>query len=131
MGVDRDDALRHRIDIAPDAEVAQAAHGVIGAVRPALVLLDHGDAVGVPTIGARARGVVDGKLGVIGQLGAGQALGPVFVIERSPFAGKILLREGWGGGHGQQQQSGRDACMQLDHSVTISRGATEVKPTTT
>ena len=86
VSVKGDDALRDRIDFAPDAQVAQAAHGVIGAVRPALVLLDHGDAIGVPTIGAETRGVVDGKLGVIGELGPGETLRSVFVIERSPFA---------------------------------------------
>ena len=86
VSVKGDDALRDRIDFAPDAEVAQAAHGVIGPVGAALVLLDHGDAIGVPAIGAETRGVVDGKLGVIGELGPGETLRSVFVIERRPFA---------------------------------------------
>ena len=96
--MESDQLLRRLIVFAPDAQVPQAAHGVIGAVRPALVFGHYRDAVGIVTVGPHARRGVDRKLGVIAQLGTGKTLGTVLVIERRPFSRKIDLREN---GHGR------------------------------
>ena len=77
-----------------DAQVGEAAHGVIGAVRPAFVLTDHGDAIGVVAVGSHPRGVVDGNAGVVAEFGTRDAVWEVLMIEGRPIAGQIDLRGG-------------------------------------
>ena len=47
----------------------------------------------VPGIGAQTRGIVDGQPEVVADLGAGAALGQVFVKSLAPRAGEIDLRQ--------------------------------------
>jgi hypothetical protein len=62
-------------------------------MRPALILGDDRDAVGIVAVRAEAGGFVDGKLGVVAQFGAGEALRAIFMVERRPLAGEIDLCE--------------------------------------
>jgi hypothetical protein len=59
VGVESDGALGLRIDLAPDAQVAETAKPVIRRVRPALVFLHHRNPVGIVAIGLQPGGLVD------------------------------------------------------------------------
>ena len=58
--VERDQALRGRIDLRIDAQRGEPAHRIVGAVLAALVFGDDGDAVCVVAVGAQPRSVVYG-----------------------------------------------------------------------
>jgi len=89
--VDRRHPLGQRIVISRHPHVGQPAVSVVGRVLPALVFTDGRYAVGVVAVGAQARRVVDGEPEVVGQLGSGQPLGSVFVIDGHPGSGEIDL----------------------------------------
>ena len=89
--VDREHALRQRIEDLLDAHVRQAAHRVVAAVRPALILGDDGDSIAVVRVAAQAAGVVQRDARVVAELGARQPLGLILVEQRRPVAGEIDL----------------------------------------
>ena len=78
-----------RIDVGRDPHVGETAHAVVGGVLTALVLADRGDAIGVVAVGPQPRRVVDRQAQVVGQLGTGQPLGTILVIDGHPLAGEI------------------------------------------
>src|SRR5215471_5496739 len=78
-------------------------------MRPALILLDHRDPVGVPAISTHAGGRVNRKLSVVAQLWPWQPLRGIFVIERRPLARKIDLgQRGEYGDSGYHQGTSED-----------------------
>src|ERR1700722_5409529 len=93
MGMDSDQFFGSLIDVPPDSQVAETAHGIIAAMRTALVFRNHRDTVGVVGVAGHSRGGIDGEFGVVAEFRARKPLGPVFVIQRSPFAGEVYLRE--------------------------------------
>jgi len=104
MHVESDHALAGWVDVAPDPNLAQAAQGIVGAVRAALVFFHHRNAVRVVAIGLHPGGIVDRHLCVVGKFGAWPALRTIFVIQRRPLSGKIHLRVQWSGHESRAQQ---------------------------
>src|SRR5262245_66499784 len=72
--VERNEPLRRRIDISPNSNVPETTQRVIRSVRTALIFLDNRYPIRVPAVGAHSRGVVDGYLEVVAQLGARSTL---------------------------------------------------------
>ena len=103
--VDRRHALRQRIENGIDAHVRQAAHHVVAGVRPALVLLDDRQAIGVVAVGAQPPRLVQRDAEIIAKLRTGDPLRMIFVIERRPVADEVRLREGGWRARDQQQNA--------------------------
>ena len=59
---------------------------------------------GVPAVGLQAAGVVERKAGVVAELGTGNAVRLILVIERGPLAGHVPLGKGRTGGQHDQRQ---------------------------
>ena len=84
--VERKDTLLQRIDVGGDPHVGETAHAIVGGMLAALILADSGDAIGVVAVGAQPRRVVDRQPQVVAELGAGQPLGTILVIDGRPLA---------------------------------------------
>src|SRR5437870_8816964 len=93
--LDRDERLRFRIPLFPDAQLQRTAIDVRRHVDSALMLFER-QPRRIPTEGPLPRRVVDGESEIVDELGAGNALGEILVIARRPTAGEIGLRAGGG-----------------------------------
>ena len=80
-------------------------------VHAALVFLQS-EARRVPALGEQARGIVDGKASKVAQIGAGNALVKVLVMQRTPLAGQNVLAPN-GTERGGEQQGERKSGVHI------------------
>jgi hypothetical protein len=99
------------------SHVGEAAHHVVARVRPALIFLYDGDAIGVVAVGAEPARLAQGDPEVVAQLRAWQAFGMILVKQRRPVAGEIGLRRGGSGvrEHSDEYCGGRRGGAQPGH----------------
>ncbi len=108
VGVDRDELLRRGIPLFPDAHAGEA-RDVVGRVHPALIFRQR-DERRVPRVGAQPDRVVHRQPGVVAELGAEQAIGPILLenAEIVPDAGQIDLCRA-GAARAETQAKGKEA----------------------
>jgi hypothetical protein len=76
----------------PDADWSETSKSVVHGVRPALILLDDRDAIGVPAVGTKPTRLGERQARVVTKLRAWNALDRVFLIERRPLSREVYLR---------------------------------------
>jgi hypothetical protein len=80
-------------------------------VGAALILLDHGNPIGVPAVGAETAGVVERQACVVSQFRTGDAFDGVLVVEGRSLAAEVHLGEGWCAGGQHEERDGRDGAL--------------------
>ena len=90
--LDRDELLRVRVPIFPDAEVQRTAIDVGRDVHAALLFRQR-DPRRIPAVGELPRRRVDRQAEIVAEVGARNALRKVFLVPRAPGPREIGLRE--------------------------------------
>ena len=88
-----DDLLRDRVHFSVDTDVGGPPQRVRGWMRLGLMLAKRQDRR-VPTVGLETAGVVQRNSGVVAEVGSGNAVRLVFVVERRPVARRRRVGRG-------------------------------------
>ena len=110
------DGLRLVVDVGGDAKVADAAEAVGRRMRLALMLRER-EQRGVPAVGPHPHRVVDGKAGVVADVGTGNPFDLVFVEDRRPHPCQIHLRERGSRGPDQGRKHTAECAGMSHHGV--------------